>query len=137
MESTIQIIIENVFKYGLSAALLVGLIVAIGFFIWKIGIKISDHTVKTLTSISETNKKFAESSSVTAELIKIQTQQGNATLDQLKFIKQQQVKQNSAAIEFMNIFKSMASNVDEKNRDPEVIIRIENVIKELQRQGSE
>lgn len=133
LESSIPLIIEKVFQYGLPGVLLIILLGAVGFFIWKIAIKLSDQTIKTLSSISETNSKFADSSSKIAELIKILADQTEANLDQLKFIKNNLNKQNYAAIELMNIIKTIPKLIDKEKDSSEIILRIDNVIKELQR----
>lgn len=137
MDSVWPIIIEKVFQYGLPGALLIILLVAVGYFIWKIGLKISDQTIKTLTSISETNSKFAESSVKMSELIKILAEQTESTLDQLKYIKKHLNKQDYAAVELMGIIKILPKFVDPQKDSSEIILRIDNVIKELQRQNVE
>lgn len=133
LESSIPLIVEKVFQYGFPGVLLIILLGAVGFFIWKIAIKLSDQTIKTLSSISETNSKFADSSSKIAELIKILADQTEANLDQLKFIKNNLNKQNYAAIELMNIIKTIPKLIDKEKDSSEIILRIDNVIKELQR----
>lgn len=133
-QGALPIFIEKVFQYGLSGALLVLLLISIGYFVWKIGLKISDQTVKTLTSISETNSKFADSSSKMAELVEILAKQTEATLEQLKFIKKHLNKQDYAAIELMGIIKIIPKFIDSQKDTSEIILRIDNVIKELQRQ---
>lgn len=134
MDNLWPIIIEKVFQYGLSGALLIILLGAIGYFIWKIGLKISDQTIKTLTSISETNSKFADSSIKMSELIKILADQTESTLEQLKYIKKHLNKQDYAAIELMGIIKILPKFMDSQKDSSEIILRIDNVIKELQRQ---
>lgn len=134
MDNLWPIIIEKVFQYGLSGALLIILLAAIGYFIWKVGLKISDQTIKTLTSISETNSKFADSSIKMSELIKILADQTESTLDQLKYIKKHLNKQDYAAIELMGIIKVLPKFMDSQKDSSEIILRIDNVIKELQRQ---
>jgi len=134
--SFIPSLIDKVFQTGgIFGALFSVLLGAILFFVWKIGSKISNKSIETMESISTTNAKFADSSIKMAELIKILVDQTQATLDQLKFIKSQLNKQNNASIEFMGVLKSIISR-DEK-KDPETILRIENVIKELQRHDGE
>lgn len=134
--SFIPDLIDKVFQTGgIFGALFIGLLIGILFFVWKIGAKISNKSIETMESISATNSKFADSSIKMAELVKILVDQTESTLDQLKFIKSQINKQNMAAVELMGVFKSIVSK-DEK-KDPETILRIENVIKELQRHDGE
>ena len=129
-------LIDKVFQTGgIFGALFIGLLIGILFFVWKIGAKISNKSIETMESISATNSKFADSSIKMAELVKILVDQTESTLDQLKFIKSQINKQNMAAVELMGVLKSIISK-DEK-KDPETILRIENVIKELQRHDGE
>lgn len=133
MESAIPIFVEKVFQYGLFGVLFVGLLIAVGFIVYKIGLKVSEHTIKTLTSISETNLKYAESSEKIADLIQILSEQTESTLEQLKFIKNHLNKQDIAAIELMNIVKMLPKFLDKEKDSTEISIRIETVIKELQR----
>ncbi len=129
-------LIDKVFQTsGIFGALFIGLLIGILFFVWKIGAKISNKSIETMESISATNSKFADSSIKMAELVKILVDQTESTLDQLKFIKSQTSKQNNAAVELMGVLKSIVSKDDKK--DPETILRIENVIKELQRHDGE
>jgi hypothetical protein len=124
----IPIIIEKVFQYGVFAALFILLLGAVLYFVWQIGLKISDHVIITLTSISDTNKKFADSSIKMADLVEVLIKQTESTLDQLKFIKTHLYKQNMAAVEVLNIIKLIP-----KDNNPEINIRLDNVAKELQR----
>ena len=132
-QGALPLVIEKVFQYGLLGALFVGLLIAVGYVVWKIGLKVSDQTIKTLTSISETNEKFAESSSKTADLIKILADQTESTLEQLKYIKSHLKKQDYAAMELMNVIKILPKYFDNDKDVSEIQIRIDNVIKELQR----
>jgi len=126
--STIQLILEKVFQYGIFGALFVGLLTAVGYGLWKIGNRISDHIIKTLTTISETNTKYADSSLKMVDLVEILKKQTESTLDQLKYIKASLNRQSSAVIELMKISSTM-----NKEENKELELRIESVIRELQR----
>lgn len=128
MAEYIPLIIEKVFQYGVFGALFILLLVAVLYFIWQVGLKISDHVIKTLNSISETNGKFADSSTKMADLVEVLVKQTESTLQQLKFIKTHLYKQNAAAVEVLNIIKLIP-----QENNPEINVRLDNVAKELQR----
>jgi predicted PurR-regulated permease PerM len=124
----LPIILEKIFQYGIFAALFILLLGAVLYFVWIIAFKISDHTIKTMNSISATNEKFAESSGKMAELVKILADQTESTLNQLKFIKSNLNRQNAAATELIQIIRLIPNDIK-----PEISIRLDNIIKELQR----
>lgn len=126
-ESLVKTIIEQVSSHGIFALLFVILFGAILKGAWVAITKFTAMTEKNITTIVDSNSKFAESSEKMADLIEIFVKQQELTNQQLKFIKKLIQKNNITNVEVINIVKILMKD------NPEALLRLDNLIKEIQR----
>lgn len=126
-EQLVDKILTYTMEYGIFAVLFLILFAFLGFLIWRFGLKLTDKTIETMETISSSNIKFAESSENLNELVSNLVEQNNNVGEYLRNINYEISKSKYISIELIEALKLI------NNDNPEIKIRLENAIKEIER----
>lgn len=124
----IQQVFQVVSESGIFAVLFLILLCGLGYLVYRIANEVVRMIKENMSNIVESNSKFADSSEKMVDLISILVEQTEATAEQLKYIKSNMHKQNTVLIECIKTLESIIPN-----KSPETEVRLENIIKEIQR----